>query len=113
MPHPILAAAYVDLDVPLAAWAALLGVIVAMLVADLLLVHRRPHDIRMRDAAIESAVWIGFGLAFAGLLAWVVGGAAAGEYTAGYLIEKSLSIDNVFVWAVIFSYFAVPSRYQF
>src|SRR4051812_50151474 len=53
------------------------------------------------------------GLAFAGVVAWLAGGAAAGEYLSGYVIEKSLSIDNVFVWAVIFSYFAVPAMYQF
>src|SRR4051812_29346918 len=53
------------------------------------------------------------GLAFAGVVAWLAGGAAAGEYLSGYVIEKSLSVDNVFVWAVIFSYFAVPAAYQF
>src|SRR4029077_15419372 len=66
-----------------------------------------------RAAAIESAVWIACGLGFAAVLGWVAGGAAAGEYLSGYLIEKSLSIDNVFVWAVIFSYFSVPARFQF
>ncbi|MBV9952509.1 MAG: TerC family protein [Acidimicrobiia bacterium] len=104
---------FVDLDVPPWAWAALVGVIVTLLVGDLLLVHRRPHDISFKEAAIESAVWIGLGLTFALVLAWTAGGAAAGEYISGYLIEKSLSVDNVFVWAVIFSYFAVPAKYQF
>jgi tellurite resistance protein TerC len=104
---------FVDLDVPPWAWAALVGVIVVLLVGDLLLVHRRPHDISFKEAAIESAVWIGLGLTFALVLAWTAGGAAAGEYISGYLIEKSLSVDNVFVWAVIFSYFSVPAKYQF
>jgi tellurite resistance protein TerC len=104
---------FVDLAVPLWAWGALVGAIVVMLVADLVLVHRTPHEISFRAAAVESAVWITIGVAFTGLLGWAYGGAAAGEYLSGYLIEKSLSVDNVFVWAVIFGYFAVPARYQF
>jgi tellurite resistance protein TerC len=104
---------FVDLDVPPWAWLALFGVIAVLLIGDLLLVHRNPHDITFKEAVIESTVWIAIGLAFGAVLGWLVGGAAAGEYYSGYLIEKSLSIDNVFVWAVIFSYFAVPARYQF
>lgn len=107
------AGGFVDLDVPAWAWLALVAVVVVLLVGDLLLVHRRPHDITFKAAAIESAVWIGLGLGFTAVLAWTAGGAAAGEYLSGYLIEKSLSVDNVFVWAVIFGYFAVPARYQF
>ena len=104
---------FVSFHVPLWAWAALVGTLAAMLVADLLLVHRTAHAITFKEAAIESAVWISLGLAFAlVLLAWQ-GTGAAGEYLAGYLIEKSLSVDNVFVWAVIFGYFGVPPKYQF
>lgn len=104
---------FVDIVVPLWAWAVLVGVIVALLVGDLLIVHRTPHEISFKEAAIESAVWIALGLSFTLVMWWWQSGAAAGEYLSGYLIEKSLSIDNVFVWAVIFSYFAVPSKYQF
>ncbi len=104
---------FVALDIPAWAWAALVGAIVVMLVADVLLVHRTAHEVTFRAAAIESAVWIGIALSFAVVLGWWQGGAAAGEYLSGYLIEKSLSIDNVFVWAVIFSYFSVPAKYQF
>ncbi len=104
---------YVSIDVPLWAWGALVAAITVLLVGDLLIVHRRPHVVSFRQAAIESAIWIALGLSFTALLGWWHGGAAAGEYLAGYLIEKSLSVDNVFVWAVIFSYFAVPGQYQF
>jgi TerC family integral membrane protein len=104
---------FADIDAPLWAWGALLGTITLLLVADLLLVHRRPHAIGVREAALESAVWITLGVACTGLIAWWFGGQAAGEYATGYLIEKSLSVDNVFVWAVLFSYFAVPREYQF
>jgi TerC family integral membrane protein len=104
---------FATFDVPPLVWAAFVGVIVALLVADLLLVHRRPHAISFKEAAIESGVWIALGLAFTVvMLAWH-GGAAAGEYLTGYLIEKSLSVDNVFVWAVIFAHFAIPAEYQF
>jgi tellurite resistance protein TerC len=104
---------FVSFDVPIWAWAALIGTIVVLLVADLLLVHRTPHDIGFKEAAIESAVWISIGLSFTLVMLGWHGGAAAGEYLSGYLIEKSLSVDNVFVWAVIFSYFGVPQKYQF
>lgn len=94
-------------------WLALGVTIVALLIVDLLAVHRTAHVITMKEAAIESAVWIGLGLAFGLVLLMWHGGQAAGEYYAGLLIEKSLSIDNVFVWAVIFSFFGVPKEYQF
>ena len=121
MPSPsvhVLAAAagdgdFASFDVPGWVWAALVGAIVTMLVVDLLLVHRTAHVISLKAAAIESAVWISLGLTFGLVLVAWQGGQAAGEYYAGFLIEKSLSVDNVFVWAVIFSFFAVPKEYQF
>ncbi|HVE93840.1 MAG TPA: TerC family protein [Acidimicrobiales bacterium] len=104
---------FASLDVPAWAWAALISAIVVMLIVDLLLVHRTAHVISIKEATIESAIWISIGLAFGVLLLLWQGGQAAGEYYAGFLIEKSLSIDNVFVWAVIFSFFAVPREFQF
>ncbi len=116
-PLPLLAAEttrrFADIDVPLWGWAALVGGIATLLIADLLIVHRHPHAVKFREAAVESTVWIALGVAFTGVMAAWFGGAAAGEYITGYLIEKSLSVDNVFVWAVLFSYFAVPREYQF
>src|SRR3954463_12112405 len=94
-------------------WVAFLALITGLLVFDLLVVHRDAHVITFREAAIESAVWISLGLLFTLVIWGWHGGPAANEYLTGYLIEKSLSIDNVFVWAVILSYFAVPSKYQF
>ncbi|MPZ22786.1 MAG: TerC/Alx family metal homeostasis membrane protein [Dehalococcoidia bacterium] len=83
-----------------------------MLAIDLLVFHREAHEVSAREAAIWSTIWITLGLSFGGIL-WVwQGGTTAGEYLAGYLIEKSLSVDNVFVFALIFSYFAVPAAYQ-
>ncbi|HEX4904431.1 MAG TPA: TerC family protein [Acidimicrobiales bacterium] len=104
---------FASFDVPAWAWLGLVGAIVAMLVIDLLLVHRTAHVISIKEATIESAIWISIGLAFGLVLLVWQGGQAGGEYFAGFLIEKSLSIDNVFVWAVIFSFFAVPREFQF
>lgn len=103
---------FVDLTVEWWHWVVLLGLIVTLLLVDLLVVHRDAHEIKTKEAAIESAIWIGFGVAFTAVVAWWFGAAASGEYISGYLIEKSLSIDNVFVWALIMGYFLVPQKYQ-
>src|SRR5579872_3485368 len=83
-----------------------------MLVLDLFVLHRRAQEVSLRAAARWTAVWLAIGLGFGGLLwAWA-GESTAQAYLAGYLIEKSLSLDNVFVFAVIFAAFAIPARYQ-
>lgn len=90
-----------------------LGVVVlGMLALDLFVFHRKAHEVSLREAAAWSVVWITLGLAF-GVYVWVTRGSqAGGEYLAGYVIEKSLSMDNVFLFAMLFTYFAVPSLYQ-
>ena len=94
------------------AWAAFLVFIVSMLLLDLLVLHHKAHEVSMKEAATWSGIWIAMGLGF-GVIVWAWGGStAAGEYLAGYLIEKSLSVDNIFVFALLFSYFAVPVQYQ-
>ena len=99
------------MDVPFWVWAAVLAFIIVMLVVDLF-AHRRAHAIGVREAAIWTGVWVTFGVAFGGIV-WQVWGAEYGQqYFAGYLIEKSLSVDNVFIWAIIFSFFAVPREFQ-
>jgi len=101
-----------DIVVSPEAWAGLLVLIVALIVGDLFLFHREEHEISFREAAVSSAAWISIGLAF-GLVVWgFLGSAAAGQYYTGYVIEKSLSVDNVFVWAVILGYFVVPKALQ-
>ena len=102
----------VDLTIEGWHWPVLLGVIGAMLLVDILVVHKNAHEIHTKEAAIESAVWISVGLLFGLVMLWEFGSAAAGEYMGGYLIEKSLSVDNVFVWAVLFTHFQVPKMYQ-
>ena len=100
------------MTVPAWAWVAFAAFVIAMLALDLFVLHRRATDVSMREAAAWSALWVALGLGFAGVLwAWR-GGGTAQTYLVGYLIEKSLSVDNVFVFAVIFSAFAIPPRYQ-
>jgi len=99
------------MDVSLWIWFLLLGGIIAMLLVDLFL-HRDAHVIGVREAAWWSALWVSIGLAVGGVIWWFYGSEFGMQYFAGYIIEKSLAVDNVFVWAVIFSYFAVPRAYQ-
>jgi tellurite resistance protein TerC len=93
-------------------WAAFVAFIVAMLLVDLFVLHRDAHEVSLREAGFWSVVWVAMGLAF-GALVWAWKGPdAGGEYLAGYLIERALSIDNIFVFALIFTYFGVPAAYQ-
>lgn len=97
--------------VPLWGWVALTAAIAVMLAIDLFL-HRDNHVISFREAAVWSSIWIAAGLGFGVIVWWVYGAEVSGTYYAGYLIEKALSVDNVFVFALIFTYFAVPDHYQ-
>ena len=98
---------------PIWAWIAFGVFILALLALDLFVLHREAKEISLREASLSSGLWIILGLAF-GVFVWVwAGPTTAGEYFAGYIIEKALSIDNIFVFALIFSYFAVPLRYQY
>ncbi|MDX3187113.1 TerC family protein [Streptomyces sp. MN03-5084-2B] len=99
------------MTVPIWAWAAVLGVILAMLAIDLA-AHRKSPVVGVRSALTWSGVWVVLGLAFGAVVWWVWGAEFAGQYFAGYVIEKSLAVDNVFVFAIIFGYFAVPREYQ-
>lgn len=97
--------------VPLWAWAAVGGLLAVLLTIDVV-AHRDNHVIELREALLWSAVWIGAGLAFGLVLWWAFGGDPAVAYFSGYLLEKALSVDNVFVFALLFGYFGVPAGYQ-
>ena len=102
------------------AWVGFCSFILIMLAVDLGVFNRKPHEITTRNAAIWSGVWVTLALIFAGLLfgplGWELFGAARHqkglEFITGYLIELSLSVDNLFVFLLIFSYFKVPPKYQ-
>jgi tellurite resistance protein TerC len=96
----------------LALWVLFAVVIGVFLTVDLVLVHRRHGPMPFKTAIFWVAIWITLGLGF-GLLVWQTrGSVAGGEYLAGYLLEYSLSVDNIFVFAMLFAYFAVPVQNQ-
>ncbi len=113
MPIPVIGQvdSFVVLDVPAGAWAALIVTILVLLAIDLYR-HRDAHAPTPREAAVESGVWVVCGLAFGAVVAFAYGTDAFGEYISGYLIEKSLSVDNVFVWSMIFATMLIPVEYQ-
>lgn len=95
-----------------ALWIGFIVFILAMLFLDLGVFHRKTHAIKMREALIWSIIWISLALFFnAGIYSWY-GPERALEFFTGYLIEKALSVDNLFVFLVLFSYFAVPAQLQ-
>ena len=100
------------MHVSLAAWFALIGAIGALLVIDLFFAHKPAAHISLREAAGWSVLWMAVGVAFGLVLLATLGGAAAGDYWAGFLLEKALSLDNVFVIAVLLAWFAVPAKYK-
>ena len=103
---------FVDLAVPGWAWVALLAAIAVLLLVDILVLHRTPKVLPLKRAALEWVGWTVIGLSFTFVVIASWGRDAGVEYLSGYLIEQSLSIDNVFVWALIFVSFAVPVQFQ-
>lgn len=93
-------------------WVGFNVFVVIMLTVDLVVFHRRPHEVSIKEALVWSAVWIGVSLIFNGGVYLWYGHESALQFLTGYLIEKSLSVDNLFVFLVIFSYFKVPAKYQ-
>src|SRR3954467_13502660 len=100
------------MEVTLAAWVALIAVIVVLLLLDLFVLHRGAHEVSIRSAAWSTAGFVAVAVAFGAVLGAREGGDVAGQFFAGYLLEFSLSLDNVFVWALIFSAFTIPAAYQ-
>ena len=100
------------MEPPIWAWIALIAAVPVLAAIDLFFFGRGDQQVSVKKAAIWSVGWIALGLSFAIVLALSQGSTAAGEYIAGYLIEWSLSIDNLFVFAVIFAFFAVPKDTQ-
>jgi len=97
---------------PLWMWLAFMGVVVVLLVLDLGVLHRRPRAIGVRESLWMSAFYISVALLF-GAWVWIELGAEAGEeYLTGFLVEKTLALDNIFVISLIFAYFAVPPVHQ-
>jgi tellurite resistance protein TerC len=93
-------------------WVAFLGFLGTILAVDLLILNREAHEVPFKQAVAWTGAWVALAAGF-GIVVWLWrGGGLAGEYAAGYLIEWSLSVDNVFVFVLIFTHFAVPKAYQ-
>lgn len=94
-------------------WVGFTAVVLAMLALDLFVFHRRAHEVTTREALGWSVFWVVLSLVFNGLLWWYTGSSEkALEFLTGYLLEKSLSIDNLFVFLLLFSYFSVPAELE-
>ena len=93
-------------------WLAFLGIVTALLLFDLGVLHKGEREIGVRESLLLSGGYIGIALLFGGWVWWYMGAQSGMEYFTGFLIEKSLSMDNVFVMALIFSFFAIPRQYQ-
>ncbi|MGF1426960.1 TerC family protein [Kitasatospora sp. LaBMicrA B282] len=95
-----------------ALWAITIGVLVALIAADFFIGGRKPHEVSIKEAGTWTAVWVALAALFGGFLWWHGGARPAGEFFAGYVTEKSLSVDNLFVFVLIMAKFAVPRIHQ-
>ena len=100
------------MDVPFWVWAVTVAAVVAMLVFDLVAHVRTPHAPTLRESALWSVLYVGIAVVFGLLILWFYGAEYGGEYFAGYITEKSLSVDNLFVFVLIMASFAVPRELQ-
>jgi tellurite resistance protein TerC len=94
------------------AWAVTVGLIITLLAADFVIAGRRPHAVGLAEATWWSVFYIGVAVVFGLVLWWLAGSATGAEYFAGWVVEKSLSVDNLFVFLIIMGRFAVPAQYQ-
>lgn len=93
-------------------WATFLIGVTAMLLVDLLVLNRKAHKPSVKESAVQSLGWIGISVVI-GFAIWAIFGASLGaQYFTGYIIEKSLSVDNIFVWGLVLSFFAIPDKYR-
>jgi TerC family integral membrane protein len=93
-------------------WLAFGGLVLFLLALDLFVVNRNPHEIKTKEALFTSIFWISISLAFNAFVFYERGATKGLEFFTGYIIEKALSVDNIFVFVVVFAYFQVPQKYQ-
>ena len=97
---------------PLWMWLGFFGIVATLLALDLGVLHKSSREISVRESLLLSGFYIALGLGFGGLVWWQLGETAGEQYLTGFIVEKSLAMDNVFVIAMIFAYFAIPRIYQ-
>jgi tellurite resistance protein TerC len=99
-------------NLPLWAWGAFVLFVVAMLALDLGVFNRKVHEVKVKEALIWCAVWFALAMGFNGLVLWRLGPESGLEWFTSYLVEICLSVDNIFVFILVFTYFKVPPAYQ-
>jgi tellurite resistance protein TerC len=97
---------------PVWMWLSFVGIVIVLLTLDLGVLHKNQREIEIKESLLLSVLYIALGLFFGGWVWWYMGETAGIQYVTGFVIEKSLAMDNVFVIAMIFTYFAVPRLYQ-
>lgn len=100
------------LGTPLWMWLVFLSLVLGLLVLDLGVLHKEDHEIGVAESLRMSALYIALGLGFGGFVWWQMGGTATAQYLTAFVVEKTLALDNIFVIALIFGFFAVPRLYQ-
>ena len=100
------------LGTPLWMWLFFVGIVVALLIVDLGLFNKKDHEIGVAESLKLSAFYLTLGLGFAGFVYWQLGAEATSHYLTAFVVEKTLAMDNVFVIALIFGFFAIPRMYQ-
>jgi len=100
------------LEISATAWAVTIGLIVSLLLADLVLSARRPHAVGFREAVVQSVIYISVAIAFGVVFGSIAGWDYGAQYFAGWVVEKSLSVDNLFVFMIVMTTFAVPAEHQ-
>ncbi len=100
------------LGTPLWLWFSFVGIVVALLAFDLGILNKTDHEIGVAESLKLSSLYITLGVAFGGFVWWQFGSQSAAEYLTAFVVEKTLALDNVFVIALIFGYFAIPRQYQ-
>lgn len=97
---------------PLWMWATFIAIVIALLAFDLGILHRKTHEVSIRESLWMSSFYIAIALIFGGWVWWYLGDQAGKEYLTGFVVEKTLALDNIFVISLIFTYFAIPTKYQ-
>ena len=97
---------------PIWMWAAFVSIVVVLLAFDLGVLHRKSKEVGVRESLWLSAFYILVALAFGGWVWWSLGAQSGEEYLTGYIVEKTLALDNVFLISLIFTFFGIPPKYQ-
>ncbi len=103
---------YLFLDKPLWMWLLFMSLVVALLVFDLGVLNKKDHEIGVAESLRLSAMYIALGLSFSGFIWYTMDGTATAQYLTAFVVEKTLALDNIFVIALIFGFFAIPRQYQ-